>query len=125
MLPPIRKLAFRILEMGYCYLAPHPISWDSEYKTLQYSKSKDSWIYFFVSLVLNSLISAGAAYDLFVHFFISPRENYNLGIIGLHIICAAATVTPVILFLLMYKYPYTLSGTNALLSFKVSLKTCK
>lgn len=121
----MRKVAFRILKMGYCYLASHPISWDSEYKTLQYSKSKYSWIFFFISLVLNFLSSAAAAYCIFVHFFIRPRENYNLGIIGLHFICVALTIAPVIVFLLIYRHPYTLAGINALLSFKVSLKTRK
>lgn len=75
MLPPIRKVAFGILKTGYCYLPFHPVYWDSEYTSLQYSKSKYSWICFFISLVLNFLMSAGAAYCIFVHFFIRPREN--------------------------------------------------
>lgn len=122
MLPPLRKLAFHIQRKGYCFSMSNPISWDSEYKTLQYLRSKYSWISFSVSLIWNALISAGAAYDLFVHFFISPRENYNIGIIGLHGIRVAVAATPIIILLLLCRHSYTLVEINALLALNENLK---
>lgn len=125
MLSKIRKLAFKIHQLGYCYLPTNPITWDSTYNKLQYINSKRCKFYFLISLILCTLVSGGAAYVVFTHFAIRRRENYNIGFIGLHIVCVELTGLPVIIALVIYRNPEFMQGVNALLCFKERSFTCK
>ncbi len=120
-----RKQAFRILEFGFYYLRPHPLHFDPESGILQYTNPKKSRNSFTVFLLLNALISAGSAYDVFTHFFIWHRENYNMGFAGLHIIVVVATSAPLICSSIFKSHPDVTKGITALLEFQNIHRTSK
>ncbi len=118
MLSETQKTAFRLQQLGYRFMPQHPITWDDEYKQLKYSKSKYSIKCFLMSLILNGFISFGATYTIFTHFFVSKRENYHAGIIGMEVMSSFLTAIPVVIAFAFSKYPECLLGINAL--FKIS-----
>lgn len=115
MLSKTQNRALKIHCLGYLYMPPHPIRWNSKTHELQYTKSEISWVTFTVSLILNLLISTGAAYVLLTHFFIRRRPNYNIGIIGMHVFCIIATSMPILCCPVLDRNSGTLQGINTLI----------
>ncbi len=125
MLSKTQKLAFRIHSLAYSYMSPHPVLWDPEYQNLLYNKCKKSYRIFILFLVLNILCAMGCVYNLVTHFLVERRENYNIGIIGMHIICVPLVLAPIAMSLIFFRHPETLSGFNALFALKTGPKVIR
>ncbi len=118
MLSKTHKLAFRILNLAFSYMSPSPIIWDTEYQNLKYNKCKKSCRIFLYFLVLHILCAFGFVYSLVTHFLVERRENYNIGVIGMHILGAPLVLIPIAVFVIILRHPETLSGFNALFALK-------
>ncbi len=125
MLSETQKTAFRLQQFGYKFMPSHPVTWDVEYKQLKYTKSKYSLNCFLISLILSGLTSFGATYAVFTNFFVSKRENYHAGIIGMEIMSSFITAIPVVIAFTFSKHPECIMGINALFQMNLTSKPSK
>ncbi len=113
MLSKARKAAFRILLRGFCYLPVKPVTWNLEQEQLYYNPSASARYHSF-ALLLNIIISFGSIYDIVTFLIFRPREDYNIGYAGLHLIAAIFTAVPILFVVIFQRHPDTLNVFNEL-----------
>ncbi|CAL8092073.1 unnamed protein product [Orchesella dallaii] len=120
MLSPLQITAFKLHKLGFWYMCPLPIVWNSDYTRLIFSKRSFTWALntfsFVILLLLNVLMVLANFYNV-VSYMIIPeqRKDYSVGISCLHFNAGLMMGDIVVAILLLYKNTSTVPGINEFL----------
>ena len=124
MLPLAQKYAFRVLDYGFFFMKPFPITWTHNYTKLQSTKSKTAIYHYKLFMLLTVLNFVGCTYVSATHLLLRPRENYK-GILILHALGATFCGVSILFTIIAWANPHSRHTANNLLQIYGTLRQSK